>query len=105
MTDLFDPAPARADHATAAARLLLPAIAGDAKITRAMLNDAMIRAYGGTDADGHWTQRESFEVLEHATALAVCAAGTTPAVDAAIGLMARLPTQTVRSEEQIDWQQ
>lgn len=31
--------------------------------------------------------------------------GTTPAVDAAIGLMARLPTQTVRSEEQIDWQQ
>ena len=31
MTDLFDPAPARADHATAAARLLLPAIAGDAK--------------------------------------------------------------------------
>ena len=79
MTDLFDPAPARADHATAAARLLLPAIAGDAKITRAMLNDAMIRAYGGTDADGHWTQRESFEVLEHATALAVCAAGTTPA--------------------------
>ena len=105
MTDLFDPAPARADHATAAARLLLPAIAGDAKITRAMLNDAMIRAYGGTDADGRWTQRESFEVLEHATALAVCAAGTTPAVDAAIGLMARLPTQTVRSEEQIDWQQ
>ena len=102
MTDLFDPAPARADHATAAARLLLPAIAGDAKITRAMLNDAMIRAYGGTDADGHWTQRESFEVLEHATALAVCAAGTTPAVDAAIGLMARLPTQTVRSEEQIE---
>ena len=44
MTDLFDPAPARADHATAAARLLLPAIAGDPKITRAMLNDAMIRA-------------------------------------------------------------
>mgnify|MGYP006968072064 CR=1 FL=1 len=27
MSDLFDPAPARADHATAAARLLLPAIA------------------------------------------------------------------------------
>ena len=64
MTDLFDPAPARADHANAAARLLIPAIAGDATITRAMLNNAMVRAYGGTDADGHWTQRESFEVLE-----------------------------------------
>ena len=40
MSDLFDPAPARTDHATAAARLLIPAIASEPKITRAMLNDA-----------------------------------------------------------------
>lgn len=104
MTDLF-PAAERADHH--AARLLLPHLASGEPITRRALNEAMVSAYGGSDADGRWTQRESFEVLEHALALHLRKAGTTLAsfsdVTGIIGLKERLPTQTVRSEEQLDW--
>ena len=106
MTDLF-PAAERADHH--AARLLLPHLASSEPITRRALNEAMVAAYGGSDADGRWTQRESFEVLEHALALHLRRTGTTLSsfsdVTGIIGLKERLPTQTVRSEEQLDWQQ
>ncbi|WP_029548040.1 strawberry notch-like NTP hydrolase domain-containing protein, partial [Sphingobium yanoikuyae] len=106
MTDLFHAAD-RADHH--AARLLLPHLAADSPISRRLLNDIMITAFGGTDADGRWTQRTSFEVLEHALALHLRARGRVMAsfddVDALIALSGRLPTQTVRSEEQLDWQQ
>ena len=63
MTDLFS----TAENADRSAALLLQdrLRAGDS-ITRAALNEAMTKAYGGTDAQGCWTQRESFEVLEHA---------------------------------------
>jgi hypothetical protein len=111
MSDLFDTAPCRASSFTAAARELVPAVLGEEKITRTLLNAAMTAAFGGSDADGRWTQRESFEVLEHAVALAMrnrsamrdqLAMGD---VLQASALLARLPTQTVRSEEQIEWQQ
>ena len=111
MSDLFDAARDRASCCTTAARFLVPSILGGAKITRAMLNEAMTSAYGGSDADGRWTQRESFEVLEHALALAMRNRSTmrqqfaTQDVLQAINLLGRLPTQTVRSEEQIEWQQ
>jgi hypothetical protein len=111
MTDLFDDALFRASACTAAARALEPAILADAKITRAVLNEAMIGTYGGTDAEGRWTQRESFEVLEHAIALvmrnrsALRSHITVADIDAAAAMLDRLPTQTVRSEEQIEWQQ
>jgi predicted RNA methylase len=111
MSDLFDAARDRASCCTTAARFLVPAVLGEAKITRAMLNEAMTSAYGGSDADGRWTQRESFEVLEHALALAMRNCSTMRQQIAkqdvlqAIDLLDRLPTQTVRSEEQIEWQQ
>lgn len=106
MTDLFQAA-ACADHD--AARLLVPHLAAGAAITRRVLNEAMVAAYGGSDADGRWTQRASFEVLEHALALHLRASDTKlhsfADVSSLIALSDRLPTQTVRSEEQIDWQQ
>lgn len=111
MSDLFDTAPSRAYSVTAAARELVPAVLGEEKITRAMLNEAMTSAFGGSDADGRWTQRESFEVLEHAIALAMRNRSAMRSrlafedVMQASALLARLPTQTVRSEEQIEWQQ
>lgn len=111
MTDLFDDALFRAGACTAAAKALEPAILADVKITRAMLNDAMIGAYGGTDAEGRWTQRESFEVLEHAIALVMRKRSAlrphivVADIEAAAAVLHRLPTQTVRSEEQIEWQQ
>lgn len=106
MTDLFEAAE-HADRA-AATRLIAHLHTGD-RITRRHLNEAMIAAFGGTDADGRWTQRDSFEILEHAIALHLrtnpyCLATLTD-VAAASELLGRLPTQTVRSEEQIEWQQ
>jgi hypothetical protein len=74
-----------------------------------MLNDVMWKAYGGSDADGRWSQRTSFEVLEHALALHQRSSPislTSPDdIRALIALSDRLPTQTVRSEEQLVWQQ
>src|SRR6202007_2371734 len=79
------------------------------RLTRRHLNDAMAAAFGGSDADGCWTQRDSFEVLEHALALHIREANWSVTcfddVRRAIDLADRLPTQTVRSEEQMEWQQ
>ncbi|WP_339472352.1 hypothetical protein, partial [Pseudomonas sp. EL_65y_Pfl1_R83] len=109
MTDLFDPKDDRASACTDAARSLLPLFSGDTKLSRRDLNNAMVAAHGGTDADGCWTQRDSFEVLEHALALHLVSSAPalqSPAdIQFALDLLDRLPTQTVRSEDQIDWQQ
>ncbi|QOT74559.1 strawberry notch family protein (plasmid) [Sphingobium fuliginis] len=106
MTDLFE-ATARADRD--AADLLCRHLERDELITRRHLNDVMMQAFGGSDADGRWTQRDSFEMLEHALALHLVRQPTPPSslsdVASAIALADRLPTQTVRSEEQIAWQQ
>lgn len=106
MTDLFHAADC-ADRA--AARLILPLLEAGQSITRRMLNDAMLKGYGGSDADGRWTQRTSFEVLEHALTLHLRATRASlrslTDVRSIANLVERLPTQTVRSEEQIAWQQ
>lgn len=106
MTDLFQ-ARARADRL--AARHLLPYLSSGAPISRRLLNEAMVATFGGTDAEGRWTQRDSFEVLEHAVALHLRAArqqiSSTADITPMIDLASRLPTQTVRSEDQLEWQQ
>lgn len=106
MSDLFDAATAAQRRVST---LLCERLRSTEPITRADLNAAMVEGYGGTDADGLWTQRDSFEILEHALAhhlqfgpyplLTLSDAG------AACDLLERLPTQTVRSEDQIEWQQ
>ncbi|BBD03582.1 hypothetical protein YGS_C3P0107 (plasmid) [Sphingobium sp. YG1] len=68
----------------------------------------MIDAFGGTDAEGRWTQRESFELLELALVTHLRGRERPANVDdlaSAIVLAQRLPTHTVRSETQIEWQQ
>jgi DNA-binding GntR family transcriptional regulator len=65
MSDLFE---AAAQAEREAVRLLLPRLRSDEAIQRRHLNDAMTKAFGGSDADGRWTQRASFELLEHALA-------------------------------------
>lgn len=106
MIDLFD-ATARADRV--AAELLQTHLQTGTQLTRRHLNEAMTTAFGGSDADGHWTQRDSFEILEHAVAIYLrgkpYSLSSLKDVTAAIDLVKRLPTQTVRSEEQIEWQQ
>ena len=106
MTDLFE---AAARPFTLAAEQIRQSFAGSAPVARAHINAAMIAAFGGSDADGRWTQRDSFEALEHALALHLRATPIgllhTADIQPAIDLANRLPTQTVRSEEQIEWQQ
>ncbi|WP_242121366.1 strawberry notch family protein [Sphingomonas lacusdianchii] len=106
MRDLLD-IPAVTDRD--AARTIATLLAGSAPIARRDLNAAMTEAFGGSDADGRWTQRDSFEMLEHALAMHLVARPYEldgfASVRAASAIMERLPTQTVRSEEQIDLQQ
>ena len=106
MSDLFE---AAAQAEREAVRLLLPRLRSDEAIQRRHLNDAMTKAFGGSDADGRWTQRASFELLEHALAIHLQSSAQKIAafgdVRALIDLSDRLPTQTVRSEDQIEWQQ
>ena len=106
MSDLFDVKPAAERRV---ATLLVECLRGSGPISRADLNAAMTEAFGGTDADGRWTQRDSFEMLEHALVHHL-QSGPYPLralsdVAAACDLLDRLPTQTVRSEDQIQWQQ
>ena len=75
------------------------------RITRTSLNEAMYAAFGATAASGAWTQRDSFIAAEIAlilflreTTLPVGAADTVAMLDGLAGL---LPTQTVRSEDQV----
>lgn len=109
MTDLFEAAAQRRTPAQLAARALSTLIDNGTVITRAIMNQAMASAFGGSDATGRWTQRESFEVLEHALALSLTsrrsATFTRDDLGKAMEIASRLPTQTVRSEDQIDWQQ
>ena len=106
MTELFDtlagPDRLASDH-------MLAALATTGTINRATMNAAMVAGYGDTNASGRWTQRDSFEVLEHSL-VRYLTANAKPVVSvddvrARIELAKALPTQTVRSEDQIDWQQ
>ena len=108
MTDLFATAAATTNAAErTASDLIVETLVNSGSIDRKILNTAMRTGFGGSDADNRWTQRESFEILEHATAqfLANRPVTTRAAVTEAIAFARALPTQTVRSEEQLDWQQ
>ncbi len=106
MLDLLD-LPAITDRD--AAIIIAQQLASGASISRRDLNAAMTSTFGGSDADGRWTQRDSFEMLEHALALHLATRPywleTISNVAHAMAVMTRLPTQTVRSEEQIELQQ
>lgn len=92
-------------HAVArAAAALAENLTIDASITRQTLNEAMTTAFGATDATGIWSQRDSFEMLELAVARFVTRTPNIAAEEIA-KFSASLPTQTVRSEEQIEFQQ
>lgn len=92
-----------------AARDIHSLIASDQPITRATLNTAMERAFGASDATGAWSQRQSFDALEAAVSLWVMQAPMEGYLKTGLAniaaMVARLPTQTVRSEEQYALQQ
>jgi len=87
------------------AQRLMHGLSQAKRITRASLNEAMYAAFGDTAASGAWTQRDSFIAAEIAlilflreTTLPVVPADTVAMLDRLAGL---LPTQTVRSEDQV----
>ncbi|MES2338304.1 MAG: strawberry notch family protein [Pseudomonadota bacterium] len=104
MTDLFTH---RGDADRVAALAIADALP-HGPLDRKTLNAAMIEARGGTDAAGCWTQRDSFELMEAGLVIHLQKQGTPIILDDVvqrIALVDSLPTQTVRSEEQIALQQ
>lgn len=93
-----------------AANALLPMLSSGDTLTRAQINETMRAAFGASDADGAWTQRDSFEAVEAAMALFIadlpaCIGSNREELLGMSELAARLPTQTVRSETQQSFQQ
>jgi predicted RNA methylase len=97
-----------------AARALVPNLVGRSRVDRAALNAAMTSAFEATSASGEWSQRDSFVAAEISLILAArelplnvdCGPADARATDSEalkrLAALARLlPTQTVRSEEQI----
>ena len=100
---------ARASAILGAARTLAAKLLLAVPIDRTALSQAMTDSAGGNDAEGAWQQRDSFEALEVALSLAIPDLVGRMDVGAAIAtleaLARELPTHTVRSEDQIQFQQ
>lgn len=92
-----------------AATILAKAITAAEPIDRKRLNTAMEEAFGDSNANGAWAQRDSFEALEAAIARALPGRVTgddgRAILETIIAFEQSLPTQTVRSETQIKRQQ
>ena len=95
-----------------AARVLAARIAADEVISRSTLNGVMHEHFGGSDAGGRWSVRDAHAALELAQVLVVQGSpaltnSTSPdlAARAFARLEALVPSQTTRSDEQIEWQQ
>ena len=99
----------RASAILCAARTLAAKLLLAVPIDRAALSEAMTESAGGNDAAGAWQQRDSFEALEVALSLAIPELVGPMDVGAAIStleaLSRELPTHTVRSEGQVQFQQ
>ena len=96
----------RAGALITAARTLLPALEAGTPITSAMLREAMVAAFGGSDAEGHWLWKDAYDACEIAQLLFLRAFA--PALRHARPgtrltmlqrLAALLPTHTKRSAE------
>ena len=99
----------RASAILGAARTLAAKLLLAVPIDRAALSQAMTESAYGSDAEGAWQQRDSIEALEVALSLAIPDLVGRMDVGAAIAtleaLVRELPTHTVRSENQIQFQQ
>ena len=95
------------------ARALRDRLAVPQSVTRSLLKRLMTEAFGGSDADGRWSMRDAYDALEAAQASDTLAPDNEPNPDCApeddfadiLAFEKALPTQTYRSEHQIDMQQ
>ena len=102
MTDLFDISEQRLKGAieTVAAAI------SNASLSKKRLFETMEELHGCTSANGTWTQRDAYDLLEaglalHLTSLRSIERADIPSIS---NLVDSLPTQTVRSEDQIRFQ-
>lgn len=92
-----------------AAKAVAHTIARNGTLQRDTLLWIMEQAYGGSSADGRWSIRDAYDMLELAEVMLLATADLPAAPDACLAalvdLIAHLPTHSVRSEEQIALQQ
>jgi hypothetical protein len=105
------PAPAE-PLVLSAARELAVRLGACQIVTRSVLNAIMSEQFGGSDAAGRWSVRDAHAALELAQVLFLnqattltCDMPSGPADRAFTRLEAQVPSQTTRSDEQIEWQQ
>ncbi|MBV1686421.1 strawberry notch family protein [Novosphingobium sp. G106] len=104
---------ARATLLMNVARALADRLASGTPVSRQLLKTLISHALGGSDACGDWSMREAYDALEAAQVLLMLREGgarfdsSDPAAALAAHqrLLALLPTQTYRSENQVDLQQ
>lgn len=107
---LRDPQP-KDEILFAVATSLAICIAERTNISRRSLSEAMAAAFGITDASGVWSMRDAYDALEVAQVIALHAFPGSYETDPASTLAdlvargATLPTQTYRSEGQVELQQ
>ena len=81
------------------------------EITRRSLSEAMTAAFGASDASGVWSMRDAYDAMEAAQVLALKSMPASYEADpvttlaALVARSSTLPTQTYRSEGQIELQQ
>ena len=92
-----------------AAKAVACAIAQNGSLQRDTLLWVMEQAYGASSADGRWSLRDAYDMLELAEVMhlekAELPSAPQDCLAALTALVANLPTHTVRSEEQIELQQ
>lgn len=103
---------APADPVLAVAHRLCDFLQASETIDARLLRDLLASATGRSAADGGWSMRHAYDALELAQVLWLGSAGAgvdlsspSVALDALIDLGRRLPTQTVRTEDQLVFQQ
>jgi hypothetical protein len=98
----------------AAARALSTSLPMDMAVTKPRIKSAMIKAFGGSDAEGAWSWRDAWNACEVAMSMHLLRFGPVLGLErkspsAALAdleaLQALFPTHTVRSEEQMALQQ
>ena len=103
----------KAERLHGVARALQTRLADPQSVTRSLLKGLMSEAFGGSDADGHWSMRDAYDALEAAQASNMLSLdeGQNPdcapevAFSAILAFEKALPTQTYRSEHQVEMQQ
>lgn len=103
----------KADKLLSIARVLADMLTRSYPVSRRNLSQLMAETFGESDADGAWSMRDAYDAFETAQVLLLrhkdreSRHGDDPhaAFAALLALRKSLPTQTYRSETQIDLQQ